>query len=111
MGGRLLLRLLLQLLANVRGGVGALEFRLLSLAVGIRFGRLRRFVFDCGRRGRRRLGNGHLGGVEVDAVGGGVVVPVGPGHCVQELDGTMERDDNNNNKKCCFSFICVSISS
>lgn len=52
-------------------------------------------MFDCGRRGRRRLGNGHLGGVQVDAVGGGVVVAVGPGHRVQELDHTMEMDNNN----------------
>lgn len=96
LGCCLFLRLLLQLLANVWGGVRALEFRLLPFAVGIRLGRLRRFLLDCGRRGWRRLGNGHLGGVQVDAVGGGVVVSVGASHRVQELDHTMEMDDKNN---------------
>lgn len=91
LGRRLLLRLLLQLLADVGGGVRALEFRLLPVTVGIRLGRLRRFLLDCGRRGRRRLGNGHFGGVQVDAVGGGVVVSVGPGHRVQELPNKNKK--------------------
>lgn len=52
---------------------------------GVRLGGPRGLLFDGGRRGGRGLGNGDLGGVQVDAVGRGVVVPVGAGHRVQKL--------------------------
>lgn len=62
-------------------------------------------MFDCGRRGRRRLGNGHLRGVQVDAVGGGMVVSVGPGHRVQELDHTI-GEGRRKSEISFYSFVC-----
>lgn len=95
-GGGLLLGLLSQLLADVRGGVGAFQFRLfpLSFTVGVWFSWSRWFLFDRWRRGGWGLGNSDLRRVQVDTVGRGVVVSVGPCHCVEELTrnrGVMKR--------------------
>lgn len=86
-GGGLLLRLLSQVLADIRGGVRAFQLRLLllSLIFGVGLCRSCLFLFDRWRRRGWSLGNGDLWGVQVDAVGRGVVVPVGPRHCVEEL--------------------------
>ena len=46
---------------------------------------MRLFLFGHGRGGGRGLGDAHLRGVQVDPVGGRVVVPVRTGHDVQEL--------------------------
>lgn len=86
-GGGLFLGLLSQVLADIGGGVGAFQFRLLPLpfVTGIWLSCLRCFLFDCWWCGGWGLGNGDLRGVQVDAIGWGMVVSVGPRHCVKEL--------------------------
>lgn len=86
-GRDLLLGLLSQVLTDIGGGVRAFQFRLLPLLfmVGIGFSWLRWFLFDCRWCGGWGLGNGDLRRVQVDAIGWGVVVSVGPRHCVEEL--------------------------
>lgn len=59
--------------------------------VGVGFSWLRWFLFDCRRCGRWGLGNGDLRRVQVDAIGWGVVVSVGPRHCVEELGVNVRR--------------------
>lgn len=86
-GSGLLLGLLSQVLADIRGRVGAFQFRLLPLlfAVGVRLSWLWWFLFDCWWCGGWGLGNGDLRRVQVDTVGWGMVVSVGPRHYVKEL--------------------------
>lgn len=89
-GGRgrgLLLGLLSQVLADIRGRVGAFQFRLLplSVTVGVWLSGSWWFLFGCRWCGGWGLRNGDLRRVQVDSVGRGVVVSVGPCHCVQEL--------------------------
>lgn len=86
-GGSLLLGLLSQVLADVRGGVRAFKFGLLPLSftVDIWLSWLWRFLFDCRRCGGRGLGNSDLRRVQVDTIGRGVVVSVSSCHCVKEL--------------------------
>lgn len=98
-GGGLLLGLLPQVLADIRGGVGAFQLGLLPLplAVRVRLGRPRLSLCGGGWRGGGRLGNTDLRGVQVDAVGRGVVVAVGAGHYVQELaEARWRRGDDKN---------------
>lgn len=86
-GGGLFLGLLPQILADVWGGIGALQFGLLlfSLVAGVRLSWLWRLLFDCGWSGRWRLRHRDLRGVQVDPISWGMVVSVCPGHCVKEL--------------------------
>lgn len=85
-----------QVLADIGGGVGTFQFRLLllSFTAGIRLSRLRWFLFDCRWCGGWGLGNGDLRGVQVDTIGWGVVVTVGPRHCIQELVKNMQKVTN-----------------
>lgn len=92
--GGLLLGLLSQVLAYIRGGVGAFQLGLLTLpfTIGIRPCWLRWFLLDCGWCGGWGLGNRDLGRVQVDPIGWGMVVSVCPSHCVEELVKNMEKD-------------------
>lgn len=96
-GGGLLLCLLSQVLADIGRGVGAFQFRLLllSFTVGIRLSWLRWFLFDCWWCGGWGLGNSDLRGVQVDTIGWGVVVSVGPRHSVKELAKTYVESDKH----------------
>lgn len=86
-GSDLLLGLLSQVLADIGGGVGAFQFGLfpLSLTVGIWLSWSWWLLFDCWRCGGWGLWNSDLRRVQVDTVGWGMVVSVGPRHCVKEL--------------------------
>lgn len=86
-GDGLLLGLLSQVLADIGGGVGAFQFRMLAIlfTTGIRLGWLRWFLFDRRRCGGWGLGNGDLWGVQVDLIGWGMVVSVGSRNYVKEL--------------------------
>lgn len=97
-GGGLLLSLLSQVLAYIGGGVGAFQLGLLTLPIttGIQLCWLRWFLFDCGWCGGWGLGNYDLGRVQVDPIGWGMVVSVGPRHCVKELGRNMEKETVRN---------------
>lgn len=86
-GDGLLLGLVSQVLADIRGGVGAFQFGMLTVffTAGIRLGWLRWFLFGCWRCGGWGLGNSDLWGVQVDLIGWGMVVSVGSRHYVKEL--------------------------
>lgn len=93
-GGGLFLSLLSQLLANVWGGIGALQFGLFlfPLVAGVWLSWLWWLLFDRGWSGRWCLRNRDLRGVQVDTIGRGMVVSVCPSHCVEELTKKAKRD-------------------
>lgn len=88
LGSGFLLHLLSQLLADIRRGVRALQFRLfpLSFTVCVWLSWSRWFLLGCWRCGWWGLGNSDLRRVQVDSVGWGMVVSVGSCHCIKELD-------------------------
>lgn len=84
--------LCVQVLGDIRGGVWTFQFGLLSLSLPLSFLLFFLLLLWCSctrfglggsdwRRGRGR----DLRRVKVHTIGGGVIIPIRPGDCVQEL--------------------------